>query len=66
MGADPNVRPDEALLSDSEVRERLRSNPDVMRRAEELARRVREGSTGGPRIAREELADFLREHQMDT
>lgn len=54
--------PRDTLLSDEEIRRRHTQDPEVMRRAEEAARRARRGEPAGDGITAEDLPGFLREH----
>jgi hypothetical protein len=59
------IESEETLLSDDEIIERAKSDPELRRRAEELARKVASGELrGGPGITAEELRDFLRDRKQ--
>jgi hypothetical protein len=56
-------RPEDTLLSDEEVRRRMRESRVVQARIEEmLAARAKGRSDAAPGMTVEELQDFLREH----
>jgi hypothetical protein len=64
MAQDKTETEPKVLLSDEEVRRRIRNNSATRARAKELAEQVRNGTTPrGPSLSGQELADFLREQR---
>jgi hypothetical protein len=56
------------LLSDDEIRQRMKDDPEVQKRVQEALAWARNGSRKDAGITADELRDFLREHDeaMDS
>ncbi len=54
---------EQTLLSDEEIQERMRKDPAVQARVQEVLAEMRNGEPEGPGITAEELPGFLREHR---
>jgi hypothetical protein len=51
------------LLSDDEIRQRMKDNPEVQKRVQEALARSNNGSRKDAGITADELRDFLRDHE---
>ena len=64
MTPERTAESEDTLLSDDEIIERAKTDPEIRQRAEELARKVASGELrGSPGITAEELQDFLRDRK---